>query len=63
MSYTHKVEREDDLTWTVCGMSVDNDPHLSYVHVSDGRDDSVSCPWCITGDDCPKARAAAGYPY
>jgi len=51
MGYTHKVEREDDLTWTVCGLSVDGTPDLAFTRGSD-----VSCPWCITRTDAPIVR-------
>ena len=49
MGYTHKVDREDDLTWTVCGLSVDSTPDLLWQRDTNG----VSCPWCITRTDAP----------
>lgn len=49
MGYMHKVDREDDLTWTVCGLSVDDEPDLRWQRDLDG----VSCPWCITRRTAP----------
>jgi len=49
-AYVHGVERwNDDLTWTRCGLSVDDTPDL-LVDVPE----KATCPWCFTGTPCPK---------